>query len=134
MKGKKVMKGGNFYGFKGALDGTGAGADWNSVENLAATPAGNLLPNNGSELLAAPLAGGRRRRAGKKTRKGGRKGRRMTRRRRTMRGGANFHSITGVGAGYAGRGAGGLADFEGYSTKGPVPGGHAQGPDGVMQL
>ena len=130
-KGKKGMRGGG-YGFGGPL-GTN-GAVWNSVENLAATPAGNLLPNNGSELVAAPLVGGRRRRRtgkGKKvTRKGGRKGRRSTRR-RTMRGGASYVGSANVGYGYAGRGSGGLADPAGYAAN--VPGGSGTQVNGVWQ-
>ena len=125
-KGRK-MRGGNFYGF-GVDSGLGsAGAKWGSVENVAAKPDGTLVPNNGE--LAAPKVGGRRRRTSKK----GRKSRRVSRRRRTMRGGAGFYSIAGVGAGYAGKGAAGLADYGGYSTKGPVAGGPTQGADGVMR-
>ena len=124
------MRGGGGYGFGGPL-GTN-GAVWNSVENLAATPAGNLLPNNGSELLAAPLVGGRRRRRtgkGKKvTRKGGRKGLR----RRTMRGGANYYSPSTAGGSFAGNGTAGLIGLNQYAANRPA-GGPTIGPDGVSQ-
>ena len=127
----KKMRGGNFYGFRGTV-GTN-GADWGAVENLAADSAtGQILPNNGSELLAAPLLGGRRRRGkGKKaTRKGGRKSRRGGPRRRTMRGGASQYSPSNVTAGFAGQGIGGLAIYKGSPVN--VPTGR-EGADGVMQ-
>ena len=127
----KKMRGGAFYEFKGALGDTGAGAEWSGVDNLAATPAGQILPNNGSELLAAPLAGGRRRRGrtGKKGTRKGKKSRRVTRRRRTMRGGAPWESISGTRAEWMGDGSAGLPTFvAGNSNIGTS--GHVQNPDG----
>lgn len=126
-KGKKVMRGGNFYSVVGGDSGLGtAGPRYDGVPNTGVDQSGNPVP----DAVMRGVTGGRRRRTGKK---GSRKGRRVTRRRRTMRGGAGYYSISGVGAGYAGQGAGGLADFGGYSTKGPVAGGPTQGGDGVMR-
>lgn len=128
----KKMRGGNFYAFKGAM-GTN-GAEWGAQENLAADSAtGQILPNNGSELLAAPLFGGRRRRGkGKKvTRKGGRKSRRVPRR-RTMRGGANWVSVAPAGGSYIGHGTGGFINLAQYGAKMPVEGGPVQGGDGAF--
>lgn len=124
---RKTMKGGAFYGFAGALDGGTNGAQWAGVSNDA------IDPKTGAVIPDYTMPGGRRRR-GKKSRKGGRKSRKVGRKgRKTMRGGAGYYSIAGVGAGYAGQGAGGLADYGGYSTKGPVAGGPTQGGDGVYR-
>jgi hypothetical protein len=126
------MKGGNFAGFiAGSQTGLGsAGAEYPSVENVAATPGGALIPNNG-ELNATQLGGRRRRRTSKKTRKGGRKGKKVGgRRRRTMRGGASYLGSANAGYGYAGTGSGGLADPVGYRAN--VPGsGAGQQVNGV---
>ena len=125
VKKTKKMRGGNFYGFKGAV-GTN-GADWGAVENLAAKPDGTILPNNASELLAAPIVGGRRRRGrGKKTRKGGRKSRR-----RTMRGGASWYSPRVAGGSFIGDGQSGLPNLTSYSVN-TAPGGPVEGFDGAM--
>jgi hypothetical protein len=130
---RKAMRGG-MYGFGGALNGTTAGPDWTRVANLPYNSETGA-PSN----VDYGMAGGRRRR-GRTGKKGTRKGkksrasRRVGRRRRTMRGGSGYYSISGVGAGYYGQGAGGLPDFGGYSTKGPVSGGHTQGDDGVMNF
>lgn len=130
----KKMRGGNFYSFKGAI-GTN-GAEWGAQENLAADSAtGRILPNNGSELLAAPLLGGRRRRGkGKKvTRKGGRKSRRVPRR-RTMRGGAPWLTAGAVGYGYGGDSlqTRGPTDVVPYNPRALVAGGPVQGGDGAF--
>lgn len=111
-RGTRKMRGGNFYGFQGALAGSSAGPSWGSVENSAVDPvSGAVKPD-----YAMP--GGRRRRTGKsrKTR-GSRKSRRVTRRRRTMRGGASSYNSAGVGYGYAGTGAAGIADAAAYASR-----------------
>jgi hypothetical protein len=111
-RGSRKMRGGNFYGFQGALAGSSAGPSWGSVENNAVDPvSGAVKPD-----YAMP--GGRRRRTGKtrKTR-GGRKSRRVSRRRRTMRGGAPSYNSAGVGYGYAGTGAAGIADAAAYASR-----------------
>lgn len=110
--GSRKMRGGNFYGFQGALAGSSAGPSWGSVENNAVDPvSGAVKPD-----YAMP--GGRRRRTGKsrKTR-ASRKSRRVTRRRRTMRGGASSYNSAGVGYGYAGTGAAGIADAAAYASR-----------------
>jgi hypothetical protein len=122
----RKMRGGNFYGFQGALAGSSAGPSWGSVENNAVDPvSGAVKPD-----YAMP--GGRRRRTGKtrasrKTR-GGRKSRRVSRRRRTMRGGAGVYNAGGVGYGYTGTGAGGLTDATAYPSR---VGGAPMNADGV---
>jgi len=122
---RKTMKGGNFYGFDVDNQIGSAGAARPAVPNPAVNSA------TGAAIPEYATTGGRRRR--RSSRKGTKKGARRMRRRRTMRGGAGFYSIAGVGAGYAGQGAAGLADYTGYSTKGPVAGGSTQGADGVMK-
>jgi len=116
-KGKKVMRGGAFYEFGGALDGTGAGARWGGVDNLAANPVTGQLIRDGGEMQA-PKIGGRRRRTGKK---GTRKSRRVTRRRRTMRGGNPlYHGSANSGVSFDGTGVAGTRDPVGYAAN--VPG------------
>jgi hypothetical protein len=118
-RGGKTMKGGNFYGFTGALDGTTAGAGWGAVENNAVDPV------TGATKLDYAMPGGRRRgRKGKKaTRKGKKSRRSLYRRRRTMRGGASYVGSANAGYSYAGTGSAGLADAAGYRAN--VPGGAA---------
>lgn len=135
VKKTRKMKGGNFYSVVGGdpeLGGAGARVD--AVPNLGLN--GNGTPVDGGDYMM-PQLGARRRRTGKKTRKGGRKSRasRASRKgRKTMRGGAGFYSIAGAGASYGGQGIAGMADYGGYSTKGPVTGGPTQGGDGVMHV
>jgi hypothetical protein len=50
----------------------------------------------------------------RKTRAASRKSRRVSRRRRTMRGGASSYNSAGVGYGYTGTGAAGIADAAAY--------------------
>ena len=120
-RGTRKMRGGNFYGMGDPI-ATGI-PTWNAVANAGADP-----------VTGAPtpeLYGGRRRRTGKKaTRKGGRKSRagRRHARRRTMRGGAGVVNSAGVGYGYTGTGAGGLADATSYASR---VGGAPMNPDGV---
>ena len=120
------MRGG-FYSVSGGDPELGsAGAIVKAVENVPVGGDGTPMPE-----AVMPKVGGRRRRTSKKSRKGGKH--RRGHKSRKMRGGAGFYSIAGVGAGYAGKGAAGLADYGGYSTKGPVAGGPTQGGDGVMK-
>lgn len=124
-KGKKGMRGGAFYGFAGALDGTGAGAKWGGVENSEVNPVtGAVVPES-----ILPKTGGRRRRTGKK---GTRKSRRS--RRRTMRGGASYVGSANSGASYAGKGIGGMADYGGYAANTPGAGFNHQQVAGVWQV
>jgi hypothetical protein len=98
---------------------------WNAVENVAAdSVSGRLLPNDASELLAAPLAGGRRRRGRKGTKKMTKKKGGKRRVRKTMRGGASGMTSAGVGAAFRGEGVAGLGNYSAYAAKGAVPGQH----------
>lgn len=134
---KRKMRGGNFYG--AAVDpqiGT-AGLARPAVENVAANPkTGALLPNDGSEMKATTLRGGRHRKGHKSTRKHrgkSRKGTKKSRRTRKMRGGATYQSAANVGAAYTGTGYAGIQNYVGYPANVPVAGGPIQGPDGVMK-
>jgi hypothetical protein len=121
---RRTMKGGNFYGFQGALNGTTAGPSWGAVENNAVDAKGNPMPD-----YAMPKTGGRRRpRKGKKATRKGKKGTRKGRKsRRTMRGGASYLGSANAGYGYAGTGSAGLADAAGYRANVPGTGsGHTQ--------
>jgi hypothetical protein len=122
-RGGKMMKGGNFYGFTGALDGTTAGAGWGAVENTAVDAKGTPILD-----YAMPKVGGRRRRRTGKSKKATRKSRRVSRRRRTMRGGAGVYNVAGAGYGYAGTGSAGLADAAPYASR---VGGAPMNADGV---
>ncbi len=106
------------------------------MENLAATPAGNLLPNNGSDLVAAPIVGGRRRRRASRTgKKGTRKGRRVTRRRRTMRGGNPlYHGSPNSGVSFNGSGVAGTPDPIPYASNIPGANFNHQQVAGVWQV
>lgn len=123
-RGSRKMRGGNFYGM-GQPIATGVPA-WDAVENTAVTASGTPIPE-----AVMPATGGRRRRTGKKaTRKGGRKSRasrRHARRRRTMRGGAAMYNSANVGYGFAGTGAGGLANQVGYPANAPAGGTQVNG-------
>lgn len=106
----RKMKGGNGYGFTGAI-GTN-GPEWEA--NMTSTPDGKPY---------VPTGGGRR-----KTRKS-----KKTRKTRKMKGGAAWQTVGAVGYGYTGEGARGLADATAYASKVPV-GGPAQGADGVSRV
>ena len=126
-RGKKTMKGGNFYGPGGAI--TAGAMQWDAVANNGARPDGTILAGD-ADLVAPKLGGRRRRRTGKKvTRKGGRKTRKVGRKgRKTMRGGSSFGQ---VGYGFDGTGVGGMATAAGYNANvGRAP----TGPDGVVPL
>ena len=78
----------------------------------------------GYKILGPAKKGSSRRRKGKKS----------SRRRRTMRGGAGWQSVSGVGAAFKGEGSRGLADFTGYASKVPPAGGPTQNPDGAYHV
>lgn len=109
----RKIRGGNGYGFAGAI-GTN-GPQWDA--NMTSVPDG--VPVVGS--VDSGLKGGRRRKT-RKNRKGGKKSRR-----RTMRGGG---SIGVVGAGFAGTGSRGIADYVPYEANRP-PGGAFAIPTGT---
>jgi hypothetical protein len=121
----RKMRGGNFVGVgqaiaPGVLERT-------AVANAGANPVtGALIPEPGA------LAGGRRRKSKKVSRKGGRKSRKVGRKgRKTMRGGGwnpGVVNSAGVGYGYGGTGAGGLADAVPYASR---VGGAPMNADGV---
>jgi hypothetical protein len=121
-KGKKVMKGGDFYGFTGPLGGTTAGAGWGGVANTANDPVTGGVILDGGEMKA-PKLGGRRRRTSKKTKKGGRKSRKVGRKgRKTMRGGGwnpGVVNVAGAGYGYGGNSiaTSGPPDMVGYASR-----------------
>lgn len=125
----RKMKGGNFYGFTGALDGTTAGAGWGGVVNASAKPDGTIGPAD-----TGAMNGGRRRsrrsRRGKSSRKGkalygdifrgGKKSRRGTRRK--MYGGASQFLPAKSGAGFTGEGAArGMGGYVDVGGSGPMP-------------
>ncbi len=102
----RKMRGGNGYGFDGAI-APGApmwGANMTSVADGAPYK---------------PMVGARRRKS--------RKGKSRRTRRRSMRGGG---SVGSVGAGFAGSGSRGIADFAPYEAK-PPPGGAFEIPTGT---
>lgn len=105
----RKLRGGNGYGFSGAI-GTN-GPQWDA--NMTSTP-------DGKPYIPDGLKGGKRR--SRKSRKGGKKSRR-----RTMRGGG---SIGVVGAGFAGTGSRGIADYVPYAANVP-PGGAFAIPTGT---
>lgn len=128
-RGKKSrkMRGGNFYGFKGALDGGTNGASWGAVENVGVDKSGNPVPD-----AVMPKVGGRRR-VRRTSKKGTRKGRKHQRRRRTMRGGASWYSPSNAGGSFAGKGTAGLISLDSYAVN-RAPGGPVEGADGVMRV
>lgn len=105
----RKLRGGNGYGFSGAI-GTN-GPQWDA--NMTSTP-------DGKPYIPDGLKGGKRR--SRKSRKGGKKSRR-----RTMRGGG---SIGVVGAGFTGTGSRGIADYVPYAANVP-PGGAFAIPTGT---
>lgn len=70
--------------------------------------------------------GGRRRKSKRKTKGKGKK--------KTMRGGAQWQSVAGVGYGYTGSGSRGLADPTAYASKVPPAGGPSQNADGAYHV
>jgi hypothetical protein len=123
----KKMRGG-MYGFGGALNGTGAGPQWDNMGNPEVNPAtGGEVP----ESILGGQGGGRRRRGrtGKKGTRKGKKSRRVTRRRRAMRGGNTplYHGSANSRVEWHGDGAGGLPTFQSGAANVPgVGSGHTQ--------
>ena len=116
-RGKKTLRGGNFYGPKGAIS---AGAmEWGGVANDAYDPATgrNLGPDPGAPH-GTGMSGGRRR----KTKGKGKKARRSTKRknRRAFKGGAGVVNSGGVGYGYS-QGGSEWASGSGYPVIGGYP-------------
>jgi hypothetical protein len=113
----KTMRGGNFYGPKGAIS---AGAmEWGGVANDAYDSATgrNLGPDPGAPH-GTGMGGGRR----KKTKGKGKKARRSTKRksRRALKGGAGVVNSAGVGYGYS-QGGSEWASGSGYPVIGGYP-------------
>ena len=152
----KKLRGGMGYGFGGTL-GT-AGAQWDSSWGGEITKAGQPVydtadPQRGSSrrrskrggvdedpkpLESIPVDedprnvdGGRRRRKSRKTSKKSKKGGR--RHKKTMRGGASYQSVAGVGASFVGTGSRGLQDYVPYASKVAPSGGPTQNPDGAYR-
>lgn len=123
----KKMRGGMYSIEFDPSIGTGA-AGFKFVPNDAIDGAGNPI-----QEPIMPKVGGRRRRTGKKGTRKGKKSRRVTRRRRTMRGGAEWQSISGTRAEWMGDGSAGLPTFvAGNSNIGTS--GHVQNPDGGYRV
>lgn len=118
----RKMKGGMGYGFGGTI-GT-AGPQWDSSWGGEVTKAGVPVYDTADR----PAVGGRRRKSRKATKKS-RKGKK-----RTMRGGAQWQSVAGVGYGYTGSGSRGLADPTAYASKVPPAGGPSQNADGAYHV
>ena len=114
---KKTMRGGNFYGPKGAIS---AGAmEWGGVANDAYSSDGrNLGPDPGAPH-GTGMSGGRRKTKGKRK---GKKARRSTKRknRRAFKGGAGVVNSGGVGYGYS-QGGSEWASGSGYPVIGGYP-------------
>jgi hypothetical protein len=114
---KKTLRGGNFYGPKGAIS---AGAmEWGGVANDAYTSGGqNLGPDPGAPH-GTGMSGGRRKTKGKRK---GKKARRSTKRknRRAFKGGAGVVNSGGVGYGYS-QGGSEWASGSGYPVIGGYP-------------
>ena len=134
------MRGGNFYGAAVDPQIGSAGLAYPAVENVAANPVtGALIPNDGSELKASTLKGGRHRkghksRKGRKSTRKPRKTQKKSRRTRRMRGGASYTNSANVGAAYTGTGYAGIQNYVGYPANVPAAGGPVQGGDGVMRV
>lgn len=124
-KGTRKMKGGMGYGFGGTI-GT-AGPQWDSSWGGEVTKAGVPIYDTADR----PTVGGRRRKSRKASKKASKKSRKS--KRRTMRGGAQWQSVAGVGYGYTGSGSRGLADPTAYASKVPPAGGPSQNPDGAYR-
>ncbi len=117
----RKLKGGMGYGMGGTI-GT-AGPVWNPSWGGEVTKAGVPVYDTADR----PAVGGRRRKSRKATKKS-RKGKK-----RTMRGGAQWQSVAGVGYGYTGSGSRGLADPTAYASKVPPAGGPSQNADGAYR-
>lgn len=117
----RKMRGGMGYGFGGTI-GT-AGPQWDSSWGGEVTKAGVPIYDTADR----PAVGGRRRKSKKATKKS-RKGKK-----KTMRGGAQWQSVAGVGYGYTGTGSRGLADPTAYASKVPPQGAPSQNPDGAYR-
>ena len=117
----RPMKGGMGFGFNGNTIGT-AGAVYDSSWGGEVTKGGEPIYDAGDR----PAVGGRRRRKSKKATKKGKK--------RTMRGGAQWQSVGGVGYGFDGSGSRGLANAAQYVSKVAPDGmGSGQNPDGAFR-
>lgn len=117
----RKMKGGNFYGFTGALDGTTAGAGWGAVDNSLNynSETGKPIPDpfstktggkrkskkHSKKNLYADVMGGKK----------GKKSRKVTRRRK-MYGGVSQILPAKASAGFTGEGSRGLADYKDVGT------------------
>lgn len=118
---RRTMRGGMGHGFAGETIGT-AGI-------VNAPSWGGEVTKGGQPIYDAgdrpPVTGGRRKskKAGKKAGK---------RRRRTMRGGAQWQSVGGVGYSFMGAGERGLANVGGYASK-VAPDSAVQNPDGAFR-
>jgi hypothetical protein len=127
MKKTRKMRGGNMYGFGGALGGTTAGPAWDAKANL---PYNSATGRESNVDYGMPQTGGRRRKG-----KGSRKGKKTRKsRRRTMRGGANMVGSANSGASFGGKGIAGMADYGGYAANVNGRGGPTQGGDGVYSV
>ncbi len=115
VKKSRKLRGGMGYGFGGTI-GT-AGPVWGSSWGGETTKAGEPIYDTADR----PAVGGRRRKSRKTTKKS-RKGRR-----KSMRGGG---SVGVVGAGFAGTGSRGIADYKPYPSNLP-PGGAFAIPTGT---
>lgn len=119
-RGKKTMRGGNFYGPKGAIS---AGAmEWGGVANDAydSSTGQNLGPDPGAPH-GTGMGGGRKKSKGKGKGKG-KKTRRSTKRksRRALKGGAGVINSSGVGVGYS-QGGSEWASGSGYPIMNAYP-------------
>ena len=113
---KKTLRGGNFYGPKGAIS---AGAmEWGAVENNPYSAGGQDLGPTPGGAHGTGMSGGRRR----KTKGKGKKARRSTKRknRRAFKGGAGVVNSGGVGYGYS-QGGSEWASGSGYPVIGGYP-------------
>lgn len=117
----RPMKGGMGHGFAGETIGT-AGI-------VNAPSWGGEVTKGGEPIYDAgdrPAVGGRRRRKSKKAKKG---------KKRTMRGGAQWQSVGGVGYAFDGSGSRGLANAVQYVSKVAPDGmGGGQNPDGAYRV
>jgi hypothetical protein len=106
---RRTMRGGMF-GFGGGVIAPGT-LEATAPYTGPVDARGNAVPDPTDPAGGYTGVGGRRRKSSKKSRKGSKKTRKM-------RGGANQMSMGGVGYGYTGTGAGGLADATQYVKPG----------------
>ncbi len=118
---KKAMKGGMGYGMTGTIGTAGAlyAPSWGGEVTKAGVPVYDS---------ADPQRGSSRRKKSKKASKKSRKSRR-----KTMRGGAQWQTVSTVGHGYTGSGVRGIATHEAYASKVPPSGGPTQNHDGAYR-